>query len=301
MENISFSRIVKKEICELKEESMCCQTAFCYGIICFAKEFNSNGLSFFTEQLFIARYVYTAFKELGFIGEITRRKNKGYEYSIKDYNQVEKLLTFFDRTGMELNIRINSNFFTCQNCYSNFISAAFLLSGVVKNPQKGYALEFSTNKFHLSEDFVKLLQDNEFTPKISKRKSNYIIYFRASEQIEDLLVFMKATNAAFEIMNSKVYKEVRNNANRIANSEMANINKTISATEKYLKYINFLEINGKFASLNEELKIVARLRKKHPEYTLQEIGKLCEPALSKSGVSHRLKKIESIAEGIKNG
>lgn len=298
---ITFSQQVKEELCakEKKNYKPCCKTALCYGFTCFAKYFDEKGLIIHTDYIFIADYVKKVFNDIDLQGEITKRKSKGYEFAIKEPFMVEKLLAFFGKTGKETNMRIDQTVFSCEDCYAKFLIAAFLSIGTVSNPQKEYALEFVVNKYNLSNDFLALLQSMGFSPKINVRKGNYVIYFRASEQIEDLLVRMGANNAAFEVMNSKVLKEIRNNVNRLSNSETANIKKAVLAAEKHLHSIDYLEQKNMLYSLPNDLLEIALLRKKYPEYTLQELGTLCTPPLSKAGVSHRLKKIETTAQTLK--
>ena len=48
--------------------------------------------------------------------------------------------------------------------------------------------------------------------------------------------------------------------------------------------------------LPEELQQVALLRMANPELSLAELGKLLMPPLSRSGVNHRLQKLEKLAE-----
>ncbi len=298
---ITFSQQVKSELCtkEKKNYKPCCKTALCYGLTCFAKYFDEKGLVIHTDYKFIADYAQKVFDDIDLHGEITKRNSKGFEFAIKEPFEVEKLLAFFGRTGKETNMRIDQTIFTCEDCYAKFLIAAFLSVGTITNPQKEYALEFVIGKYNLSNDFVELLQSMGFIPRVNMRKGNYVIYFRASEQIEDLLVLMGANKAAFEMMNSKVLKEIRNNVNRVSNSETANIKKAVLAAEKHLQNIDFLESRNMLNHLPDDLLEIAMLRKKHPEYSLQELGELCAPPLSKAGVSHRLKKIENAALTLK--
>ena len=95
-------------------------------------------------------------------------------------------------------------------------------------------------------------------------------------------------------------KEARNNVNRIVNCETANLNKTLSAANSQIIAIKELKRKHKFNLLTKELKEIAELRLKNPDLSYDEIGKLLEKPLSKSGVSHRLNKIIKISEELKN-
>ncbi len=55
-----------------------------------------------------------------------------------------------------------------------------------------------------------------------------------------MLTYMGAMMQAMEIMNVKIYKEVRNNVNRSVNCEAANLDKTIAAAQKQADDINYI-------------------------------------------------------------
>lgn len=76
------------------------------------------------------------------------------------------------------------------------------------------------------------------------RNGSYVVYFKGSEQICDLLTYIGATNCAMEIMGTKAVKQVRNNINRRINSEVANITKIASASAKQLAAIQKSKTKG---------------------------------------------------------
>ena len=51
--------------------------------------------------------------------------------------------------------------------------------------------------------------------------------------------------------------------------------------------------------LPESLKIIADLRLKFPEASLKELGEKLLPPIGKSGVNHRMRRLEKIAESLK--
>lgn len=299
--DVTFSQQVKQELCAAPPIRPCCAFSACYGFACFAKYFDVKGLVIHTEKLYIAKYIHELFKSVNLNGKIYVRSNGSYEYAIKDPLEADKMLAFFGATGKEASIRIERSYFDCESCFASFCTAVFLIAGTVTNPEKEYALEFSTGRYNLSRDFSELLQQHDFMPKTALRKGVQVIYFKASEQIEDMLTYMGATKCAMEVMNLKAYKDVRNTVNRITNCETANIEKSVSAAERYLKSIEYLEKHKKLTTLPEELLQIAVLRRQNPEISLAELGRLCEPPLGKSGVSHRLKRIELAAQKLREG
>ena len=137
------------------------------------------------------------------------------------------------------------------------------------------------------------------TPKVITRSSNYVIYFKDSEAIEDILTVMGAVNSCLELMGVKMYKDVRNNVNRKLNFESANLDKTVYAAAKQVEAILHIKNTVGFSYLTEELREVAELRLENPEMSLRELGGSLREPISRSGVNHRLNKLCSIAAAIK--
>ena len=102
--------------------------------------------------------------------------------------------------------------------------------------------------------------------------------------------------AAFLFMNKKIEKQFRNEANRRTNCEAGNITRSVNAAAKILTALRWLEAEGKLSSLSDELVEVARLRLSYPEASLSQLATITTPALTKSGVNHRLQKIMEFAE-----
>lgn len=295
---MSFSQDVKQEIMNHVPSSGCCATAAAYGIACFGKYFDSKGTVLHTERTSIAQYAKKVFSLAGVEGKIYARgkeESRMYEFAVKEELQVQKLLLLFGHTGIEPSLRINSQNFCCEHCVQAFVAAAFLCSGTITDPTKEYNLEFLSNRYSLMQDFSALLMGHGFLPKITQRRGSNVLYFKASEQIEDMLTYMGASNASLQLMNLKVYKDIRNKANRITNCETANIDKIVSASGKTMEAIHYLREKNSFETLSESLKIAAAYREEYPDLPLKELALQFDPPLSKSGLSHRLKKIEQAA------
>jgi DNA-binding protein WhiA len=87
-----------------------------------------------------------------------------------------------------------------------------------------------------------------------------------------------------------------NKLNRKHNSELANIQKLADASAKQIHSINKIIECGEFDSLSDELKSLATLRLENPEMSLKELGETLEPKISRSGVNHRLERLQKIAD-----
>lgn len=299
---MSFSQQVKREIMSRELPRGCCAVAAAYAVACFGRYFDTKGLVLHTELPAVAQYCRKVLGRAGIEAQITEKGREGtvlYELSVKEESQVRRMLELFGHTGAEPSLRINGQNFKCDRCVASFAATAYLCCGTMTNPEREYNLEFLSNRYHLLKDFGALLCAHGFSPKQTQRKGTNVLYFKASGQIEDILTFMGASNATLELINLKVYKDFRNKANRITNCETANIEKTVNANQNTLRAIAFLEAEQALETLPEPLAVAARLRQQYPDFSLKELSEKFDPPLSKSGLSHRMKKLEQMAQRLR--
>ena len=184
----------------------------------------------------------------------------------------------------------------CDGCRQVFFRRMFIIFGSVTDPMKSYHLEFAFSTAREAELMAGLLEENGFRFSISERSGRHIVYVKNSGAIEDFLVFIGAQSSAFEVMNSKIVHEIRNDTNRQVNCDTANIGKQLEAARVYIDAVRYLEETGRLDSLPEDLRITAKLRIENEQLSLTELGRMMFPEVSKSGVKHRLRKILSAAE-----
>ena len=108
-----------------------------------------------------------------------------------------------------------------------------------------------------------------------------------------------AVKCSMDLMNVKIYKDVRNKVNRITNCETANIEKTVAASSSQVEDIRLIwRVKGE-ESLPRELQELARLRVENPELSLRELGEALQEPITRSGVNHRLKRLNGIAQELR--
>ena len=300
---MSFNINVKNDLCKINVQSICCMKAELYGICLFSHQFGQNGVVLNTENVFIAERLVEICRNLvGIELQMYKRKihnqDDHFTYVVKsnDFTHIIRLMEYFGHDKKEVSLRINRANIEEDCCIGAFLRGVFLSCGLITDPEKGYHLEFNIHHQNISKDFMFLLQELDLFPKFVSRKGNFIVYYKESENVEDILSSMGATKAAFGIMDVKVIKSVRNKVNRLANCETANIGKTVAASSDQIEAIKILRKRGMLRSLTNELREVARLRIKSPELSLRELGELMSPKLSRSGVSHRLKKLIELSQ-----
>ena len=150
--------------------------------------------------------------------------------------------------------------------------------------------------YNLSQDLQKFLENNDFSPKSVRRGGLYVLYFKKTEEIQNLLGIMGAARFVMEFIDVIVYKDIRNNVNRRLNFESANLNKTVNAAVQQIERIEQLQNTAIFSDLPEEYRQIAELRIQNPDYSLQQIGEEMQPPMSRSGVNYRLNKLCALAE-----
>ena len=231
---------------------------------------------------------------------LNERRNdvKLYTYDIKDEALIAEVFRKYHLSEQER--RIDSGIIAT-NSLGVFAAGAFLACGSVNDPSKEYHLEFSVPGEKLASDLTMLLSDIGVNAGTVTRRGQLIVYIKGSESIEDTLTFIGAQQCTLELMNVKIYKDVRNKANRIANCDAANIDKVLNAAMKQIEDIKLIESTCGLESLTNELREVAEMRLDNVDMSLQEIGENLTEPISRSGVNHRFKKLAKIADEIRSG
>ena len=294
---MSFSQDVKNELLKIEYENACCEKAMLYGMCIFAKSFSSFGVSMQSENESIAvKYKNLIKKYCNVNCEIKASpKRRSFSINIEDEKDCDKILGVFGHMSKG-SLKINHSVFDCEQCTKAFLAGAFLACGTVSTPQKGYHLEFTVAYLNLSKSFFTLLEEMELSAKTSVRKGYNIIYFKESGAIEDCLYIMGASSAMFEMMNVEIVKDFRNKANRTANCQTANIEKTVKASVAHITAIEIIQEKKGLDFLKNDLREMAVLRIDNPELSLSELASLS--GLSRSGVNHRLNRIVEIADSL---
>jgi len=299
---MSFASQARAEIARHSLQKDCCVRAAAYGIACFAKYFDASGLVLQTEQELTTQVASQLFARCGVQGEIIEKQRPSgvvYEFSIRAPEQVARMHELFGTTGTETSLQIDPKLIRCQTCVSAYIGAAFLCSGTVTDPQKEYNIEFLTSRTNLARDFEALLAEHEFAPHRTRRNGVNLVYVKSCDNVERILAFMGAADASAQLSAQKAVKKMRNQINRHTNCDTANLGKTARANAQTLKAIRFLEEQGALETLPEALRQAAARRLEYPDLSLAALCGSFDPPMSKSGLSHRMKKLETLADALR--
>ncbi len=225
---------------------------------------------------------------------------KTYTVEIKNNDDALKVL---DETRIrnrqneiEEQMDINRNEILKRDCCKRaYLRGAFLAAGSVSNPEKAYHFEIKCTNKNKANQVVDILKSFDVDAKTIESKGKFVVYLKDSEKVVDALNIMEAPVALLEVETIKVDKEMKNMVNRQMNCDLANTNKTIGAAQRVIEDINYIDEEVGLSYMPEKLQQIARIRVENPDASLQEIGDMMIPALGKSGVNHRLRKISEIA------
>ena len=299
---MSFASAARSEIAARQPAGDRALRAACYGLACFAKRFDANGLLIQTEQEQTAGYARRCFAGCGIGGAVRCRDHASgpvYEFCIDAPDEAARMHALFGTTGRELSLQIDPRLLEGRGCLGAYIGAAFLCCGTVTDPQKGYHLEFTTPRTNLARDFEGLLTEHEFAPRRSRRKGVNVVYLKACAHIQALLLFMGAEEAAGRMERQSAVRSVRNRVNRTTNCETANLGKTVRANAAAVRALRYLEEQDALDALPEPLRETARKRLAYPELSLAALCETIDPRPSKSGLAHRLKRLEELAADLR--
>ncbi|RIP35897.1 DNA-binding protein WhiA [Staphylococcus gallinarum] len=185
----------------------------------------------------------------------------------------------------------------------SYLRGAFLAGGSVNNPEtSSYHLEiFSLYEDH-SEGLTQLMNNYELNAKHLERKKGSIAYLKEAEKISDFLSLIGGFQALLKFEDVRIVRDMRNSVNRLVNCETANLNKTVSAAMKQVESIQLIDEEIGLDNLPDRLREIAKLRVEHQDVSLKELGEMMSTGtISKSGVNHRLRKLNEMADKIRSG
>jgi hypothetical protein len=307
---MTYGLQVKNELARHKVGKRCCEDAELAAFIRLSGNIQISGkrlaLNIVTSNAAVARRIFSLVKQAFALSsevlvrrKIRLRKNNVYLIRISETARVREVLTRLGimRNGLlvgEFDERVTKN----KCCRRSYLRGAFLAAGSVSNPENSYHLEIYTDYHEQAEHLAGLIQSFGFKPKVTTRKNGFLLYVKDSNEIVEFLNVIGAHSALLNFENIRIIKGIRNRINRLVNFETANVTKTVDAAVKQADSIRAIEEHMGIAGLPDPLRQLAELRLAHPEASLQELGEMLEPPLGKSGVNHRMRKLEKTAKQI---
>jgi DNA-binding protein WhiA len=260
-------------------------------MLCGAAEVSEEGVRLETENPAVALQFTKLIKEAVGI----RDKSETILTVIEDRSMLDKL---FGSLDLSANAPVpDTSIIQCEFCRWAFVKGLFLTCGTITKPDNAYHMEFLLRNEESAGGIAAFLTDLGAPPKITERRGGLCgVYYKDSESVVDILGHLGANRAAFKMLDVKIMKDIRNNANRVANCDANNIDKSTSAAHRQVALIRRLIEENKLSFLPPELVDTARARVEYPSLSLGQLAQTVQPPLTKSGLNHRLARIMELCE-----
>ncbi|MDO5702913.1 MAG: DNA-binding protein WhiA [Lachnospiraceae bacterium] len=295
---MSFSGDVKRELMDIIPASRHCRIAEIAAFVHLPggrekEEAEGAELSFYTDSPEVADLLFTLVSKVYNIGLVItetegrrRGRGKGRLLWTDDSDRAAALMASVEHPSL---LRMEC-------CRKAYLRGAFLAAGSVSDPEKSYHLEIVCPSAEAAHTVQGAMKGIGIDAKTVIRKTDHVVYLKEGDSIVSFLGAMGASISFLNLESVRVMKEMRMSVNRIVNCETANLSKTIESAVRQLEDIAFIRDNGGFADLPDTLREMAEVRLAYPDATLAELGTFLDPAIGKSGVNHRLRKLGAIAE-----
>lgn len=300
---MSFSKRCKKEV--LKKEPIS-KMGELLSIIHFIGSIRINmggyNIKFETESNSYARYIYNLIKDLydysstfEIFDKSFKDKDRIFTVLVEDNDISEDLINkktegFIDNFNDIEDVSLDE--------IKSFLKIAFIYKGSINDPQRGYNLEIIARE----ENELKLIKESmdtfDLNAKINDRGDYYIVYIKDSDKISDFLAIIGANKSLFELENVRAMKSIRNDINRQTNFDKANIDRTVKASLRQVDAIKAVINSKEYDKLSEDMKEIASIRIDNPYISIEEIGQMMDPVMSKAKVNYRLQKFIKLAEDL---
>lgn len=309
---MSFTTEIKQEIANNKLEPHCAKAQLSALIqLTSSLTISSNGLGLLVRSespttskriVYLLKQLYKVDTKLQIAKKTNLKKNNVYTIEINDRaSEIMENLGLYNSKGLQSKPSYDIVSKNC--CAANYLAGAFLAYGSCNSPlNRNYHLEISLSELEHANYIVKLISRFDIQTKITKRRSRYIVYMKKADYISNFLALISAHTAMMNFEDERIERDFVNSNSRINNCELANEVKTINASSKQVEQIEKIIESGIYEKINEKLRNVMDLRMKYQDYSLLELceayQKVYGDTISKSGMKHRLNKIEAIAQDL---
>ena len=275
---MSYSSQTKEELCRLEPDSVCCLLAELSGIVSAAGSVIYRGggekrLSIETENNAVARRTFRLLRDVFDVQPelvTLRRSRLGGRNAYRVEISGSEASFVLEGCGIEVGQRrgVPREITVRKCCRMSFLRGVFLACGSVTDPEKEYHLEFVLEDESFAAALQRLIARFSLNAHLAKRRSMTLVYLKGQSEITDMLSIFGAQSARFAMED--------------ASRQMQAIERVMAAYGK--------------ESLPPALRETAEKRLMYPEMSLEELGQMCEPPIGKSGINHRLRKLEAMAQ-----
>ncbi|MEY4437105.1 MAG: hypothetical protein RL100_569 [Actinomycetota bacterium] len=172
---------------------------------------------------------------------------------------------------------------------------AFLAHGSLTDPGRSAALEITAPGNEAAMALVGIARRLGVTAKAREVRGVYRVVVREGEAIATMLTQMGAHTQVLRWEEMRLRREVRATANRLANFDDANLRRSAqAAVAAGARVERALEILGD--QIPEHLRYAGELRLKHKQASLDELGHLADPPMTKDAIAGRIRRLLAMAD-----
>ncbi|MEY4042536.1 MAG: hypothetical protein RL529_103 [Actinomycetota bacterium] len=172
---------------------------------------------------------------------------------------------------------------------------AFLAHGSLTDPGRSAALEITAPGNEAAMALVGVARRLGVIAKAREVRGVYRVVIREGEAIATLLTQIGAHTQVLRWEEMRLRREVRATANRLANFDDANLRRSAqAAVAAGARVERALELLG--PGIPEHLRYAGELRLKHKQASLDELGHLSDPPMTKDAIAGRIRRLLAMAD-----
>ena len=262
-----------------------------------------------TENAKVAKFIYSLIKDLyedvvvSFSFRKTMKFYKATEYLVNIINGGSTIFSSLDINLLES--KINQELINKEDKIRGFLMGLFLACGSCNSPKtSNYHFEFYVSDENLAKNILKIInkiKSSQFDFKLTKRRNNFVIYLKKSDQISGFLAFLDASTCCIKFEDVRVSRDYSNINNRLIICDQYNYKKSIDKANVQIEQIKLIDKHlGIDNIINEKVQLLCKLRLKDPEASYADLSSMMSEELnipvSKSNIGHLFRKIENMAK-----
>jgi DNA-binding protein WhiA len=172
---------------------------------------------------------------------------------------------------------------------------AFLSHGSLTDPGRSAALEITAPGNEAAMALVGVARRLNVMAKAREVRGVHRVVVREGEAIAAMLTHMGAHTQVLRWEELRLRREVRATANRLANFDDANLRRSAqAAVAAGARVERALEILGD--DIPEHLAYAGKLRLQHKQASLDELGHLSDPPMTKDAIAGRIRRLLAMAD-----
>ena len=294
---MAFSHDVKDELVRQEPRKACCAESELVAALVLAGRIAADGVSMTTTHAAYADRLVRQMETLSGSPAVIRRESGHLRISVETPEGCLRLMDTLKRAGFDIAARrVSPTAFSAVCCRRAALRGIFLAGGSVGDSTRGYHLEIVSRYEPAIRMAIRLMRAENMRARVLLRPPLYAAYLKDGGQVADFLLVTGAHGALLSFESLRVEKDMRNAVNRMVNCDTANSSRVANAAARQLELLRVLERGPGLGSLPTDLYETAQARLDSPGLSLRDLGEQMVPPLGKSGMNHRLRRLERIAE-----